>query len=81
MAIARSARTSTILLVAGAVSIWTALIAGGAARGIVRSDPFARRVAATLSDPRVAGYVAARITDAIVAHPNLSASVRSSSRR
>ena len=77
MAIARSARTSTILLIAGAVSIWTALVVGGAARGIVRSDPFARRVAATLSDPRVAGYVAARITDAIVVQrPNL-VSVRS----
>ncbi len=77
MAIARSARRSTILLIVGAVSIWTALFVGGAARGIVRSDAFARRLAATLSDPRVAGYVAARITDAIVAQrPNL-VSVRS----
>lgn len=65
------------MLILGAVCIWTALIVGGSARGIVRPDPFARRVAATLSDPRVSGYVAARITDAIVAQrPNL-VSVRS----
>jgi hypothetical protein len=77
MAIARSVRTSTLLLVLGAVAIWVALIVGGAARGIVRPDPFARRLAASLSDPRVSGYVAARITDAIVAQrPNL-VSVRS----
>jgi hypothetical protein len=77
MAIARSARKSTLLLISGAVAIWTALIVGGSARGIVRPDPFARRVAATLSDPRVSAYVAARITDAIVAQrPNL-VSVRS----
>jgi hypothetical protein len=54
-----------------------ALIVGATARGIIRSDPFSRRIAATLSDPRVAGFVAARITDAIVAQrPNL-VSVRS----
>ena len=77
MAIVRSVRTSTLLLVLGAVAIWVALIVGGATRGIVRPDPFARRVAASLSDPRVSGYVAARITDAIVAQrPNL-VSVRS----
>lgn len=77
MAIARSVRKSTLLLISGAVCMWTALIVGGAARGIVRPDPFARRVAATLSDPRVSSYVAARITDAIVAQrPNL-VSVRS----
>ena len=77
MAIVRSVRTSTLLLVLGAVAIWVALIVGGSTRGIVRPDPFARRVAASLSDPRVSGYVAARITDAIVAQrPNL-VSVRS----
>src|SRR5437899_474943 len=77
MTTARSARTSTTLVILGAVAVWTALIVGGAARGIIRPDPFARRVAATLSDPRVAGYVASRITDAIVAQrPNL-VSVRS----
>jgi hypothetical protein len=77
MATTRSARKSTVLLVLGAVCVWTALIVGGTARGIIRPDPFARRLAATLSDPRVAGYVAARITDAIVAQrPNL-VSVRS----
>ena len=70
-------RTSTVLLVIGAVSVWIALIVGGAARGVVRPDPFAQRVAATLSDPRVSSYVAARVTDAIVAErPNL-VSVRS----
>ncbi|HWC75424.1 MAG TPA: hypothetical protein VG454_15935 [Gemmatimonadales bacterium] len=74
---ARSARKSTLLIILGAVLVWTALVVGGAARGIIRPDPFARRVAATLSDPRVAGYVAARITDAIIAQrPNL-VSVRS----
>jgi len=74
---ARSARTSATLVILGVVAVWTALIVGGAARGIIRPDPFARRVAATLSDPRVAGYVASRITDAIVAQrPNL-VSVRS----
>lgn len=77
MAIARSVRTSTLLLVLGAGAIWLALIVGGAARGIVRPDPFARRLAASLSDQRVSSYVAARITDAIVAQrPNL-VSVRS----
>src|SRR5437899_3031935 len=77
MTTARSARTSTTLVILGAVAVWTALIVGGAARGIIRPDPFARRVAASLSDPRVSGYVAARITDAIVAQrPNL-VSVRS----
>ncbi|HEV2672511.1 MAG TPA: hypothetical protein VGU74_15565 [Gemmatimonadales bacterium] len=77
MATARSARKSTILLIAGAACIWAALIVGTTARGIIRPDPFARRLAATLSDPRVAGYVAAQITNAIVAQrPNL-VSVRS----
>jgi hypothetical protein len=77
MAPARSARTSTILLIVGAACVWVALIVGATARGIIRSDPFSRRIAATLSDPRVAGFVAARITDAIVAQrPNL-VSVRS----
>jgi hypothetical protein len=77
MTLARSARTSTALLIAGSVAIWLALIVGGTARGIVRSDPFARRLAASLSDPRVSRYVAARITDAIVEQrPNL-VSVRS----
>lgn len=77
MAISHSARKSTLFLIIGAVCMWTALIVGGAARGIVRPDPFARRVAATLSDPRVSNYIAARITDAVVAQrPNL-VSVRS----
>jgi hypothetical protein len=77
MTTTRSARTSTVLLVVGAIAIWTAFIVGATARGILRPDPFARRLAATLSDPRVSGYVAARITDAIVAQrPNL-VSVRS----
>ena len=73
----RSSRTSTAFLVVGVVFIWAAFVVGGAARGILRPDPFARRLAATLSDPRVSGYVSARITDAIVAQrPNL-VSVRS----
>jgi len=77
MTTARSSRASTVFLVVGAVFIWTAFIVGGAARGILRPDPFARRLAATLSDPRVSEYVSARITDAIVAQrPNLI-SVRS----
>jgi len=68
----RSDRASTALLVVGALFIWTALFVGGAARGIVSADPFARRLAASLSDPRVSSYVAARITDGIVAQrPNL----------
>ena len=72
MTIRRSARISTGLLVLGVVLVWTAMIVGGAARGILRPDPFARRLAATLSDPRVATYVAGRITDEIVAQrPNL----------
>ncbi|MGE5802067.1 MAG: hypothetical protein ACM358_07400 [Gemmatimonadota bacterium] len=65
------------LLIAGSVAIWVAFIVGGAARGIIRPDPFARRLAGALSDPRVSGYVAARITDAIIEQrPNL-VSVRS----
>ena len=77
MSTARSSRTSTTFLVVGAVFIWAAFIVGGAARGILRPDPFARRLAATLSDSRVSEYVSARITDAIVAQrPNL-VSVRS----
>ena len=77
MATVRSVKLSSALLMVGTVSVWIALIVGGAARGIVRPDPFARRVAATLSDQRVSSYVAARITDAIVAQrPNL-VSVRS----
>jgi hypothetical protein len=72
MATMRSVRISTGLLIVGAVFVWTALMVGGAARGIIRPDPFARRLAATLSDRRVAAYVAARITDNIVAQrPNL----------
>ncbi|HUL04668.1 MAG TPA: hypothetical protein VLV16_15705 [Gemmatimonadales bacterium] len=68
----RSDRTSIALLIVGALSIWTALFVGGAARGIVSPDPFARHLAASLSDPRVSSYVAARITDGIVAQrPNL----------
>src|SRR5881409_2903537 len=68
----RSARTSTTLFVLGGVFVWTALIVGGAARGILRSDVFARRLAATLSDERVANYVSARITDGIISQrPNL----------
>src|SRR6266576_3089471 len=68
----RSARTSTTLFVLGGVFVWTALIVGGAARGILRSDVFARRLAATLSDERVATYVSARITDGIISQrPNL----------
>jgi len=66
-----------VLLVVSVVFLWTAFIVGAAARGIIRPDPFARRLAATLSDPRVSGYVSTRITDAIVAQrPNL-VSVRS----
>ena len=77
MALARSARTSGALLIIGSVAIWLAFIVGGAARGIIRPDPFARRLAGALSDPRVSRYVAARITDAIVEQrPNL-VSVRS----
>src|SRR5437762_1389450 len=68
----RSARTSTSLFVLGGLFVWTALIVGGAARGILRSDVFARRLAATLSDERVANYVSARITDGIISQrPNL----------
>ena len=68
----RSARTSTSLFVLRGVFVWTALIVGGAARGILRSDVFARRLAATLSDERVANYVSARITDGIISQrPNL----------
>ena len=73
----RSARTSLTLLIAGSVAIWLAFIVGGAARGIIRPDPFARRLAGALSDSRVSSYVAARITDAIIdQRPNL-VSVRS----
>ena len=77
LSMARSARTSATLLILGAVAIWLAFIVGGAARGIIRPDPFARRLAGALSDPRVSRYVAARITDAIIEQrPNL-VSVRS----
>jgi len=77
MALPRSARTSVACLILGTVAIWLAFIVGGAARGIIRPDPFARRLAGALSDPRVSRYVAARITDAIVEQrPNL-VSVRS----
>src|SRR5688572_11779667 len=77
MALARSLRTSAALLVTGSVAIWVAFMVGGAARGIIRPDPFARRLAGALSDPRVSRYVAARITDAIIEQrPNL-VSVRS----
>jgi hypothetical protein len=77
MPLARSARTSATLLILGSVAIWLAFIVGGAARGIIRPDPFARRLAGALSDERVSRYVAARITDAIIdQRPNL-VSVRS----
>jgi hypothetical protein len=77
MVLARSARTSVTLLILGTVAIWLAFIVGGAARGIIRPDPFARRLAGALSDSRVSRYVAARITDAIIEQrPNL-VSVRS----
>lgn len=77
MALTRSAKASVTLLILGAVAIWAAFIVGASARGIIRADPFARRLAGALSDPRVSRYVAARITDAIVEQrPNL-VSVRS----
>ncbi|HTR77125.1 MAG TPA: hypothetical protein VMH39_03415, partial [Gemmatimonadaceae bacterium] len=72
MAPNRGTRTSPLLLILGALLLWTALVVGGATRGVLRPDPFARHLAASLSDPRVSSYLSARITDAIVAQrPNL----------
>ena len=68
----RGARRSTAFLILGAVLLWASLVIGGAARGILVPGPFARHLAASLSDPRVSGYLSARITDGIVAQrPNL----------
>ncbi len=69
---ARSTTTTIVLITVGAVLLWTAILVIGTERGVLNPDVFSRRLAATLEDERVAGYVAGRITDGIVAQrPNL----------
>ena len=68
----RSTSSTTLLIALGAALLWTAILVIGTERGVLNPDVFSRRLAATLEDERVAGYVAGRITDGIVAQrPNL----------
>jgi hypothetical protein len=68
----RSRRAQTILVLTGATLIFLSSIVVLTARGILDPDQFAERLARSLGDPRVAGYVADQVTDGIVsARPNL----------
>ncbi|MDH4348325.1 MAG: hypothetical protein OEW17_05930, partial [Gemmatimonadota bacterium] len=80
----RSQRAHTLLVVTGATLIFLTTIVVLTARGILDPDQFARRLARSLGDGRVAGYVAGQVTDGIVAarpdlisvRPILESSVR-----
>ena len=63
----RSQRAHTLLVVTGATLIFLTTIVVLTARGILDPDQFARRLARSLGDGRVAGYVAGQVTDGIVA--------------
>ena len=68
----RSRRAETILVLTGATLIFLTSIVVLTARGILDPDQFANRLARSLGDARVAGYVADQVTDGIVsARPNL----------
>jgi hypothetical protein len=68
----RSSRAQTILVLTGATLIFLTSIVVLTARGILDPDQFAERLARSLGDERVAGYVADQVTDGIVsARPNL----------
>ena len=70
----RSARLGPALVYAGVVVIWVEALLVDASHGIFKSEAFAERVATSLGDPRVSGYVAEKLTDAIVEQrPNLIA--------
>ena len=80
MTTARSARTSTTLVILGAVAVWTALIVGGAARGIIRhlskggsSDHFFGVQFTRISDDnlaRIRQYVDRRLAQGGAAYPH-----------
>jgi len=68
----RSRRAESILIVTGAALICLTSIVVLTARGILDSDQFAKRLARSLGDERVATYVADQVTDGIIAaRPNL----------
>ena len=68
----RSQRAQTLLVVTGATLIFLTSIVVLTARGILDPDQFAKRLARSLGDDRVAAYVAGQVTDGIIsARPNL----------
>ncbi len=70
----RSARLGPALVYVGVTLIWCEALLVDASHGIFKSEAFAERAAASLGDPRVSGYVAEKLTDAIVEQrPNLIA--------
>jgi hypothetical protein len=59
-------------LTAGVITLLLGLLLGYASRAVFNSEAFAARVSASLLHPGVSGYVAERITDAVVtAKPDL----------
>jgi len=70
----RSTLSSSALGLAGLVFLGLSALLIDASRGIFNDEAFASRVAASLGDPRVAEFVAVKITDGVVAaRPNLIA--------
>ncbi len=70
----RRDRWSRILIMIGAFLIFTAGLVMATARGLLEPGQFAGRIARSLSDDRVAGYVADHLTDVVVAQkPDLIA--------
>ena len=70
----RSARFAPALVIAGVVVIWFEALLVDASHGIFKAEAFAERAASSLGDPRVSGYVAEKLTDAIIEQrPNLIA--------
>jgi hypothetical protein len=68
----RSKRAQTLLVVIGATLIFLTTIVVITARGILDPDQFAKRLARSLGDERVAAYVAGQVTNGIIkARPNL----------
>jgi len=70
----RSSVRSSALAIAGLVFLGLGALLIDASRGIFNDQAFASRVAASLGDPKVSEFVAAKITDGLVAaRPNLVA--------
>jgi hypothetical protein len=70
----RSSVASSALGITGLILLGLSALLIDASRGIFNGEAFASRIAASLGDQRVADFVAARITDGVVAaRPNLIA--------